>query len=447
MDTYSNRLSCRSSRSWYYDLLDEDTARWVPQDVHEHVNSCDDCKAGIRRLEEMLSSRGKTIDIEQRRKDAMIIELLSLHFAWMGEPVACADAKPFIPSLADPLLQIRVPTPITVHLANCLACAEELTTLKESGLGHVQLCQLSRILSGDPGADLDDREIRAAFPRITHMLERPDSGIATRFTFHEIEESRPGRIRPLPQIDVEVVEARERRPVRERPAATLKLKPYIKVAIAAAAVVLIGSALLLRTPPAKAVDLERIYNAIKGADNIHVAHFRPGNTKATQEEWVSRSRGLYMSISGTRFVLWDIRSGVKKSKETFDAETETENLIEASTGAIKERINGTLGIVPFANVSDVPADAKWNKVAYRDLGPEVQGSEVYDLTWIEVSNSLGEPVHMRWRCFTEPASGLPRRVQSYRASSADVEYVLQMDAVVEHLGDGEIDAAIEEASF
>lgn len=446
MSAYSNRLNCRSARLCYYDLLDADAAASVPEDVHEHVASCDDCRADISRLAELLSSRGKIINIEQRRKDSIVTELLSLHFAWVGKPVACADAKPFIPSLADPLLQIRVPTPITAHLANCLACAEELTTLKESGLGHVQLCRLSRILSGDPDADADDREIHAAFPRITHMLERPDSGIATRFTFRETEESRPGQIRPLPQIDVEVVEARERRPVRGRPAAILKLKPYVKLAVAAAAVVLIGSALLLRTPPAKAVDLERIYNAIKGADNIHVSHFRPGDTEPVQEMWVSRSRGLYMSISGSELVLWDIASGLRKRKETSDAETQIVHLTESSAASIKERINGTLGIVPFSKISDVPPDAEWKRVDNKAFETEVQGYEVYDLSW-SAENNDGNPVLKRWSYFVESTSTLPHRVRVYRRSSADEEYTLQTDSLIDYLGDGDIDTAIKDASF
>jgi hypothetical protein len=91
------------------------------------------------------------------------------------------------------------------------------------------------------------------------------------------------------------------------------LKQYLKPAIAAAAVILIGIAIFFQTPPFKAVaGPEKIYAAIKRAENIHVSQFMPGGTKPIQEKWLSRSQGIYLTRTGQKFVLWNIADGVKK---------------------------------------------------------------------------------------------------------------------------------------
>jgi len=210
MSICSNRVNCRPAQLCYYDLLDPETAESVPDDVHEHVASCADCRSDIDRLRDTLASAGKRVDSEQRRRDSAITELLSLHFAWVDELVTCTQVKPFLPGLADPLLRVRVPTPITAHVDNCPACSKELAALRDAALTHTQLCRLSRILADDLDEDTDSQEVRAVFPPVADMLERADSGIATRFTLSEPAESNPGELQTSRLIEVEVIDREDR---------------------------------------------------------------------------------------------------------------------------------------------------------------------------------------------------------------------------------------------
>ncbi len=354
MSIRSNRLDCKPARLCYYDLLDGETAESVPEDVREHVASCEDCQSDMTRLKDVLASAGKRTDSEQSRRDSAITELLSLHFAWVNKVVTCRQARPFLPSMADPLLQIRVPTPITAHIENCRACREELSALEDSGLSHRQLCRLSRILAEDPGAQADIEEIRAAFPPVARMIERPDSGIATRFTFRESAESVPGDIRADVPIEVVVSGSRDGPAGRRPSAAIVKLKKYLGPAVAAAAAVIIGLSFLLNGSTAKATGVKRLYEAIKGADNIHVSRFIPGATEPAEDKWVSRSQGIHMSRTEQGMVLRDINNGLMKVKARLDDVAKVEHLTKNGSAQIGQLMDGTLGITPFPEVADLP---------------------------------------------------------------------------------------------
>jgi hypothetical protein len=69
--------------------------------------------------------------------------------------VTCQTVRPFLPSLAAPLLKIRIPTPITVHIDNCLTCKENLQKIQSLNLSLKQLFVLGQIFAEpNPGKDL-----------------------------------------------------------------------------------------------------------------------------------------------------------------------------------------------------------------------------------------------------------------------------------------------------
>ncbi len=58
--------------------------------------------------------------------------LLRSHFDWVDKDVSCETARLFLPSMTCGSLNVRVPTPITVHLDHCAGCRgdfERLTAL------------------------------------------------------------------------------------------------------------------------------------------------------------------------------------------------------------------------------------------------------------------------------------------------------------------------------
>jgi hypothetical protein len=112
----------------------------------------------------------------------------------------------------------------------------------------------------------------------------------------------------------------------------------------------------------------------------------------------------------------------------------------------KEMITGSLGLVPFTDLSVVPEDADWSHVTGGSLEVAGGGTETYELTWLE--ESYGRPTEFRkWRGFVDPKTDLPQRTESYRKLARDVEYTLVSVKVIAYLGDDEMQAVIKGASF
>ncbi len=553
---YSSRSNCASARQYYYDLLDKGAEGDVPEIVLRHVDSCRRCQADISRLRALLAGTGNAA---QSQKDLVIRELLSLHFAWIDKSVTCKTVKPFLPSLADPMLQISIPTPVTVHLDNCRACSEELSTFRNLGFTHTQLCRLGQFIAEKPadgcsqaqaaipavagmvfggtdagilehlctcpdcrellyqhresarteltpghaaqkelscrevseadifehcfpyGIDPADRDIEFRESVALHLrscptclakiqqlhaavyaiAERPDSGVATRFTFREQTDEGAGRqsSRMYAEWPVEVQVFEQEDPVDTRvteaapdavspepkqKGSVVNLRRYLKPAIAAAAVILIGFTFFFGTSVSGEVHLNQIYRAIGIARNIYVSEFVPGRTEPKIEEWASRSLGIYMSKVGQELTLWDFRTGPKKVKSSHNVAPEAVAFTEDDAAAARRIIDSPLGIVPFDKVSDVPADAQWNRVADDALQSGTQDSEVYDLTWTARSGR-GQARLGKWRVFVDPRSNLPQKAQFYKKSPKDTEYVLWNELVVEYLKDWEVEAAVKEA--
>ncbi|MHC4436475.1 MAG: hypothetical protein ACYS3S_03890 [Planctomycetota bacterium] len=119
------------------------------------------------RLKELLEKVDERPDSEQSRKDSAISTLLRLHFEYIGEPVKCDIVKPFLGSLADPVLQIRIPTPITNHINKCQACRDDLKKLLDLHLPHKYLCHLGQVLADKPVEDeFTCSQVQAAIPAI-----------------------------------------------------------------------------------------------------------------------------------------------------------------------------------------------------------------------------------------------------------------------------------------
>jgi hypothetical protein len=223
-----------------------------------------------------------------------------------------------------------------------------------------------------------------------------------------------------------------------------KLKLLLKTAVAAAAVIFIAVALLLNAPTARAVTVERIYEVIEKVKNVHITSFIPHKKEPTQERWVSRTANTYMLKTEKETVLWDISNGVK-SKQMNTATTETVPLTAILVADVEKKITGSLGLMPFYDISDVPQDAEWSRVDDKSIDV-TKGIEVYDLTWTEKAYD-GSTVLKKWRVFVDPKTNLPQRVEWYEKSATESEYTLSSTMAIEYLSESEIQEVIKEASF
>jgi hypothetical protein len=301
---------------------------------------------------------------------------------------------------------------------------------------------LSRILAEDVDEDTDSQEVRAAFPAVADMLERPDSGIATRFTFNESAEPNSGELQTSRLIEVEVIDRRQAAAANRRQALTLNLKRYIRPAIAAAAVLLVGLALFFATPTIGAVDVGYVFKVLKDADNIHATLFDAGKTEPVGERWISRPLNKYMAKVGQELTLWDISRNSRIVKASQDATPQVVAFTQAGMALAKRRLEDLPDIKPFRNESFVPPDAKWDRVPDDALPSGTQGYEVYDLEWTAEIDTNGATMR-RWRVFMDPTTDLPEKVQYFRKLPGEAEYALRHERTLEYPSDADMRADIE----
>ncbi len=142
---------CHEAREYYYDLLCHEDAA-VPETIVRHVEHCPFCRDQIDRLKDAVSETASPADASDSAGDG-IVEVLSRQFGYLGEPVDCSHVKPFLPDLLIPSHQVRIPTPITVHVEHCPQCAQDLASIHKLGLTDGQLERLSLFYGRSAGRD------------------------------------------------------------------------------------------------------------------------------------------------------------------------------------------------------------------------------------------------------------------------------------------------------
>jgi len=283
------------------------------------------------------------------------------------------------------------------------------------------------------------------------ILERQESGIVTCFKLDEsaiesiagspddVYKDWPIEVRVFDKsTEIETIEARDsgdavsRKPKQRL--STLSIRPFIKPAAVAAAVILVAI-LLLNIPVAKAVDLGDVYKALERLKNVCFTILDQEKPEPTQEVWVSRTLNIKMFKTEMECVLWDLKGKSRKSRDL-------------NTGSITmaELMEGVLGLLPFDNISAVPEGAGWQKVAGEDVEITIPNTEVYDLMWIEKS-LIGSIIHRKWRGYIDIETKLPMKVEQWRKRANEEEYELSTVTKVAYPTAVEIRAVIKDVGF
>ena len=560
MISHNPDINCTNARLYYYDFLSKETRVGIPEGALQHLKQCQNCQIEMDSLKDLFVQADERLESEQSRKDSAIGTLLRLHFEYIGEPVKCDTVKPFLASLADPVLQIRIPTPITTHLDKCKACRDDLLTLLNLHLTHKILCRLGQFLADKPTEDeFSCSQAQAAIPAVVSMafhekdaeilkhlctcpicrkklylhresirkelllngafqngfpcesvsatdiydyclpygidpaddqyiefresltshlrkcpkclakmqeLHRTISDIAERtesevITIYDIDESvktqscsesEPYACFPTgsemaateDNLHIEQPKAINLTARLKQKAPALNLKPLLKAGLAAAAVIVIGLALLLNAPAVKAVTLDQVYRAVEKVRNIYISKSTADNAEPYQEMWVSRSLNIYMiSNISEGLILLDTAKKHRRTKQPGRASMEPKLLSDGDCAEIEKTMAGYLDLLPFAHISDLPKDANWNRVPDDSLRVIEESQEVYKLTWTDKTRG-GVPVFRKRKYFVDTETGLPNKVEFYRKLSASGEYMLQTEWVVQRLSDDEIRSAIKE---
>ncbi len=451
-----NRKLCEEAKLYYYDFLCDESSGLIAQSISDHIERCRNCQKQINQLKVALSQK-ECIRSEQGQDRAAVTTMLQLHFAYIAEHVTCETVRPFLPGLLDPAIEIRIPTPITVHLDNCPRCDEDLKAIQKLNLNSTQLYGLSQFFAKGPSKDTTEfPDMPAA---VTAMAQRADSEIVTIYHVDESAKTRKlGKSDDLYAgfpISVEIIhnEDKVKQPVStvnfadvlKEKVSAMNLRPFLKLGVAAAAVILVGFALLLNSSSAKAVTIQQIYRAIENVKNVYISSFTAGNTEPTQELWVSKDSGLYITRTSGQLVAFDILNRKKIIKDIGAVRPETIPLPDDIIASMEEKISGSLGLMPFDDISQIPPGSEWHPVEDDEILETAEGIEIYELKWIKTTYSSSE--FHKWRFFVDPKKNLPKKIKAFRKSAADGEYKLILVIEVKYSSDREIQKVMKEAGF
>ncbi len=444
MITQNSKL-CEEAKPHYYDCLCDESCELVPEFVRNHIELCQHCQKQIKQLEVALSQK-ECIKSKHRQNTSAVTTMLELHFAYIGERVNCETVRPFLPGMLDPAIDIRIPTPITVHLDNCPQCIEDLKAIEELNLYSAQLYRLSQLFSEGPSRNT--AELSKMGPAVSDMIERENSEIITVYHMDESAKDRSNGLYSGFPIRVEVLNPKEdiEQPVTNIDFAALKenvskmhLKPFLKTGIAAAAVILIGFAILLNTTSAEADVRVKISNAIKDLTGVYISTYSPDRNRLLQEIWISDSLKIHITKTGNEFAYCDIGTGLRKTKNFDTGEVNISQLNKNAKTYISQQISRSLGLTPVYDISDLPRDYEWLPVD--NPSEAVKGFEIYDLKWNVQKNQL-----MKWRFFIDPKTFLPREIEIYKTSIGQGEN-LEMVMLAEPISDSKIRKAIQDAGL
>ncbi|MHC4532381.1 MAG: hypothetical protein ACYS6K_00365 [Planctomycetota bacterium] len=293
---------------------------------------------------------------------------------------------------------------------------------------------------------------------VSAMVQRADSEFVT---IYHVDESAKARKTGKPDdlytgfpIRVEVI---KQKVDIEQPVSTINfaaalkekitsmnLRPFLKIGVAAA-VILIGFVLLLNTTSAKAVTIQQIYKAIETVTNVYISSFTAGDKEPTQEKWISHTLNIYMVKTAKEYVLSNINTMQRQILLPGTSEIQTNKLTEDGIAGIKQKMSGSLDLMPFDDISQITDGYEWHPVD--DQIPGVpQGIEIYDWKWTKTT--YNSSVFNKWRFFINPKNNLPQKIEISRKASADGEYKPRTVIEVKYLSDdSEILKVIKVAGF
>ncbi|MHC4230270.1 MAG: hypothetical protein ACYSW0_22790 [Planctomycetota bacterium] len=456
MISHNLHSNCVNARIYYYDFLGEQTRAGIPGATLEHIIQCAHCQNEVNRLRTLFERADSRITSEQSQRDSAIIMLLKLHFAYIGEPVKCNTVKPFLAGLADPVLQIRTRTPITVHLDECRACRDDLRNLRDMHLTHEQLCHLGQLLANEPTGDAMSCSQAQV---VCDIARRPDSGVITCLTFREQPdtgaEAGSNDVFADRRIKVKVLNPKKLADIvhpdtrpdtasggRKQTIPVMHLRRYLKPAIAAAAVILIALGLFFSTPIVEAVDFGQIVGAIEKAGNVCTMKFSVDSTEPIQIQkiWVSQASNISLFDTRGQYVLLDVANRIRKEKLSPSGPVETTDISPEKCTELESQISHSFGLLPVSRISDLPRGAQWNRVDEETLEISIAGTEVYDLIWTK--GNANTSTFNKLRVFVDMNTDLPKRTEFYSRHGFENKYHQKTFTTITYPKDDEIEAVI-----
>jgi hypothetical protein len=331
-----------------------------------------------------------------------------------------------VPDLGQPVIRSS-----TSHLINCPKCLNKMQKLHKTVYG---------------------------------ILERRESGIVTCFKLDKsarssavgssenLYEDWPIEVQVFDKSDkTEVIQATDTiavgghttplKPKLKQKLSSLNIRPFIKPAAAAAAIILVALLLFNAPTTARAVSLGQIRKALDRIKNICIITTHKEESNKIQEVMVSRTSNVKFLKTGNECTLLDINAKLKKTKNLNTGSIVITKLEDALLSRIKKTMEGTLDLLPYNSMSEAPEGAKWLP-ANENIDP---GTEVYDLVWTQKS-LIGSVIHRKWRVYTDIERKRPKRIEWW-LKLPDEKEKLETITTISYPTDAEIQASIDKAGF
>ncbi|MBE0535401.1 MAG: hypothetical protein IH624_06995 [Phycisphaerae bacterium] len=542
-------VTCNMARPYYYDFLCGYRTTDIPENIWHHIGRCDRCKTEVDRLNAAMDHQAGACrcDVDVAASTAN----LELHMALLGRSVDCNAVKPFLAPMVDLLFEVPGPTPVTEHIRECPACADDIETLRRLHLTHRQHCLLGQMLAEtgrhdhetcrtarkaigsvaainfqdiapavlkhiclcadcrrllvqerwtlakslqpqhtrngcscedvtcghlfdlclpygvDPAAEPPTEwspsllahvsscrrcmdKLQALLGALTHIMERPASGIVTCFTMADLSRARTAvashitaSVRPehAPSADhSQPLESEKscRQTARLYP----HLRPFLKPAAAAAAVFL-AAVLLLYGTSVKATDLSRVYAELAAVNTMHIKRFDGQRAEALQEIWICQNPKLKLYRTGDQYDLWDLEANARKLANATTGQHQTIPLDSETIAKVAGTLTGPMDILPFAKLSNAPEGATWHRLEDDVTDAGLQGTHIYEMTWTDKALG-GEPVYCKWRGYVHPDTKRPLRTESYSRMDSTAEYTLNQYMEIAYPDGASIQALIKQ---
>jgi len=283
------------------------------------------------------------------------------------------------------------------------------------------------------------------------VAERADSGVVTVYTSEGAREKAGERANALYSgypVDVQVIH-RLPAPVHRFGADRLRatfgrvtlrsIRPSVKAALLAAAVIPLAILLVISSQTASATNIRQISGAVKGVENLHVIRYGEDATRPVQEMWIERATGRVAVKSPAEQTLYNVKTRRIEARYTREGVTKDVPLEPLEYTGLQQLVDSILG---FA-LAGIPLDTELQRLPPEAVADAEDGSEVYELTWEE--KSFGEMVpRYRLRVCLDPVRRLPRKTQTLWWTPDDPQWRLKSTRLFEYPGRHATDPAIKD---
>jgi hypothetical protein len=466
MKPISEKTICEQASIFYYDYIQDDRVSSIKPEILSHIEKCTLCQNEIQKLEVILTDTTDQTTAEKRRqKNIQSAALLASHFNLVNEKVTCNIAKRFMPSLADSSFDIRVPTPITVHIEKCYLCEHDLNTIREFKLTPNQLTYLERVFASQPKGHPEEYELYKktidssvkmdfnddTLSVLKQICERKESGIVTEYIPKKqvvltLSENLCNSYKDWP-VEVKVYDStKETAKARKAQVGYQGLiRQLAKPLVAAAAVILVAVLLFVGTS-AQAIKYDAIYDAISKVQNICLMTGSPEFKEKTQKVWISKALNIKLFYSADNWTLWDIQNKVRKTQIAESGYSGMDKLNDSEITNAKQTMDIPVGLLPFQSPSSMPAKYNWKSVPDKEATTQFHNIQIYDLLWSD-KTADGSSVYYRWRVYIDNNTMLPKRAENWQKQASIGEYELRSWTDITYPQTPEVEKLIRQLGF